>query len=358
MVGDKVSIIVPVYNSERYLCECVESLLSQDYQNIEILLVNDGSSDSSGDIIDEFAKKDQRIKPIHIKNSGVSTARNNGLEKATGEWITFVDSDDWAENNMISFALTNAIKSEADILIWSYYKNYTDKELPLSLLPGGNQVITENKDMFHLKAIYLLYGEDRIKESVSSGAVWCKLYRRSLLVDNNLKFKVGLTRAQDTVFSMHAFEYAKKIVYFDKHLYHYRITNSSTCSGTRYITDTEKPFNQLLFEFSEFIKKHNKKSSEYTKAFNGRTIQVLLWHLKHNYFHRNNNRGIFQKRADIKKLINKEPYKTALENVSLNLLPKKEKVLVMLFRYKFILTFYAIYLLQNKKENMTNRKFE
>ncbi|GEN30138.1 glycosyltransferase EpsH [Cerasibacillus quisquiliarum] len=354
---DKISIIVPVYNSERYLAECLDSLINQTYKNIEIILINDGSTDGSKYILDEYERKDSRIKVKHLENGGVSRARNVGLEMVTGEWITFVDSDDWVEPDMLSFSMKKAIDTKSDIIIWSYFKNYFNKQIPLSLVPGGDQIFIDEKDLLCLKSIYQMMGESRVKESVSAGTVWCKLYKRNIIEDNNLRFKVGLTRAQDSVFSIHAFMIAEKIAYFDKNLYHYRINNSSTCSGTRFIPDSEKPFNQLLSEFDSFIKKYN-LGSEYYTALNGRTIQVLMWHLKHNFFHKQNSKSILTRRAKIINLLNKEPYKTAISNVDTDLLPKKEKLMVMLFKYKLILTFYFINNLHSKVEKRSNRRYK
>lgn len=353
---DKISIIVPIYNAERYLEDCIKSLLNQTYGNIEIILVNDGSTDNSREIMNEYAKSDNRIITKHIKNSGVSTARNKGLELVTGQWITFVDSDDWVEPNMLSFAINKARDSDADIVIWSYFMNYVNKQISLSLIPGGNQVFTSNKDLLYLKSIYQLYGESSIKECVSAGTAWCKLYKNEIIKDNNLRFKAELTRAQDVVFSINAFLHAKKIVYFDKQLYHYRINDSSTCSGNRFIPDTKKPFDSLLGEFETFIV-INKKGRKYYDAFNARTVQVLLWHLKHKYFHDDYSKGIFHRRKKVLTLINKEPYRTAVNDVDINILPKQEKVMIKLFRRKLILIYFYILNLYGKLGKKRKRKF-
>lgn len=353
---DKISVIVPVYNAERYLSQCIESLIKQTHEDVEIILINDGSIDGSLKICEKYEKNDNRIKVHSIKNSGVSTARNLGISVATGEYITFVDSDDWAEPNMLEFALKKIKESNSDIVIWSYFKNYLDDELLLSLLPGGDQTFEDNKDILYLKSIYALYGEGEITESVSSGTVWCKLYRKKLITENKLEFNPMLIRAQDTVFSINVFEKAKKISYYDKSLYHYRINNSSTCSGTRLILDTKKPFNKLLEEFKAFTRKYD--NHNYDEALNARTIQVLMWHLKHNYFHSGNRKNIFQKRKEILSLINTEPYKSALFNINNSLLPKKERLMANLFRYKLILIFYFIYVLYNKKEQSKSRRYD
>ncbi len=123
-----ISVIVPIYNVENYLKECVDSLLVQSYDNLEILLIDDGSKDKCPTICDEYAQKDNRIKVVHKTNGGLSDARNEGLRRATGEYIGFVDSDDWIEPNMYSLLMEGIIKDQADISICGYYRSYVDKE--------------------------------------------------------------------------------------------------------------------------------------------------------------------------------------------------------------------------------------
>ena len=127
-----ISVIIPVYKVEKYLCQCIESTLAQTYQNLEIILVNDGSPDNCGAICDEYAKKDARIKVIHKHNGGLSDARNAGIEIATGELISFVDSDDWIESNMIEILSMNLIDYNADISCCSYYMSYANANIPFN----------------------------------------------------------------------------------------------------------------------------------------------------------------------------------------------------------------------------------
>ena len=116
-MNETISIIIPVYNVEKYLNKCLNSVIEQTYKNIEVILIDDGSTDNSGKICDEYAKNDIRIKIIHQQNGGVSTARNNGLEHATGKYITFVDSDDYIEKEMIETMAKKIMKKNADIVI-------------------------------------------------------------------------------------------------------------------------------------------------------------------------------------------------------------------------------------------------
>lgn len=353
----KVSVIVPVYNAEKYLPQCLDSLLKQTYTNIEVILIDDGSTDKSLAICQSYANKDNRIMIHSIENSGVSTARNLGIDCATGEYITFVDSDDWAEPNMLECVVNNIEQTESDLVIWSYFKNYYNNEIKLSLLPGGDQVFEEDKDILYLKTIYGRYSEGEVTEGVSVGTTWCKLYRTDFIKERGLKFNPSLTRAQDTIFSIYAFSYAKRISYFDENLYHYRISNSSTTSGTRFISDTHSPFDLLLDEYRDFMIK-NSDSKKLEVSFNARTIQVLLWHIEHYYFHERYPKGLLNKRREIVSLIQSEPYKNALLNVDKRLLPRKEKVMSLLFKRKFIFTFYLVYSIHRKAEEKRKRRFD
>ena len=353
---EKVSIIVPVYNSEKYLGNCLETLVNQTYKNIEILLINDGSKDNSLSICEDYRDKDERIKLFSIPNSGVSTARNLGIDHATGDFVTFVDSDDWIEKNAIEFGVEKASASEADIVIWSYFKNFPNEERTLSLLPNGDQVYNENKDLLYLKSIYQFYGQEKLGDTVSAGTTWGKFYKASLIKDNNIRFKKELTRSQDVIFGLYAFSKARDIEYYDIPLYHYRINNSSTCSGSRFIEDTKTPFNSLLKEMSLFSNQFTDRE-KFRDAINARTVQVILWHLEHKYFHESYKVGLMKMKKEINELINSEPYKSALIDVNDELLPKKERTMARLLRKNAILTFYFIFKTHQKYTDLNNKKY-
>lgn len=342
-----ISIIVPVYNAEPYIKQCIDSLIKQTYKSIEIIVIDDGSTDNSLKLLEEFALKDDRVRILKQKNSGVSSARNLGIQKANGEWITFVDGDDWVEPDMCKVAIEKAIDTKSDMVIWSYFKNYRHKQLELQMLPINSTVIINNKDVLLLKAIYGNYGNEKAIETISTGVVWGKLYKASLLKNNTFGFVNGLTRAQDTVFNINVIKKAEKIYYIAKSFYHYRITNTSTCSGTKFIEDTNKPFDLLLEHFAEFIRVNNYKG-EYFDAFNLRTIQVIMWHLKHKYNNPSYNKPLTYRRKEILNLISRSPYKEALENVDTKQLPKKEKLLVDMFKKRRIISYLTILTLHEK----------
>ena len=126
---EKISIIIPVYNVEKYLRKCVQSILNQTYSNLEILLIDDGSTDESGRICEELNKNDSRIKVLHKKNGGVSSARNLGIKRATGKYLIFIDSDDYLEKNMIEVLYNNLRNNNVDISICEYYMDYGNSEI-------------------------------------------------------------------------------------------------------------------------------------------------------------------------------------------------------------------------------------
>ncbi|EKY29019.1 glycosyltransferase [Clostridium celatum] len=175
-----ISIIIPVYNVQKYLNKCIESAINQTMKDIEILLINDGSTDKSGEICDYYAKSDSRIRVIHKENEGVSSARNIGLDLATGQWIAFLDSDDWIEENMYEILYENAIKQKVDICACNF--EYFTKD----------NISLYNKDLMNgLEGIYTSKEfMDFIYEGQHKNAlcvcIWNKIYKKSIF--NNLRF--------------------------------------------------------------------------------------------------------------------------------------------------------------------------
>lgn len=339
----KVSVIVPVYNNERYVAECIESILNQTHENLELILINDGSTDTSLNICEKYKILDERIKLISIQNSGVSTARNLGLKVMTGDYVTFVDSDDWIESNTLETALTNSIENNSDITIWSYFKNYKSKEVKLSLVPGENRdfVSDIDKEILYLKSIYSQYEKQTKSEDVPIGTVMCKLYKTSFIRKYNLDFNPNLIRSEDIIFALNAFRLAEKITYFDSNLYHYRINNSSMSFGYKYIQDTITPFNLLIEELKKFQVKMNNDLTV-IDMINCRIIQIITWHVRYNYFNKENTNRLLRSRKDLIKLINNTDYKDALKNVKLKNLSKQQRLLVIFYRKKMILTYEIV----------------
>jgi glycosyltransferase involved in cell wall biosynthesis len=217
-INDLISVIVPVYNVEKYLPQCINSLLNQTIKNLEIILVNDGSLDTSGKICDEFSKKDNRIIVIHKENGGLSSARNAGLEIAKGPYIGFVDSDDWLDESMYETLLKIIKDTDSDISCCKFFKTADSEE---KIPATDNEIIQSFNNVEGLNNFYT----DLYTQTV---VAWNKLYKRELF--NDVIYPTGkIHEDEGTTYKL--FYKANKIIYTNKPLYYYRITpNSITTS--------------------------------------------------------------------------------------------------------------------------------
>lgn len=222
MDNDKISVIVPIYNVERYLRKCVYSILRQSYKNLEIILVDDGSTDNSGVICDEFAKLDGRIVVIHKVNGGLSSARNDGLEIATGKYIGFVDSDDWIEPNMYK-RLYNFLKINKCSVVEC----------------AVNNVYGESVEIFDKKEDIIMNGRDAIKlqlKQVGNNifpriAVWSKLFEADFW--KNRRFPEGKIH-EDYMLTCEAFYESKKVGLIREGLYNHLYTNKASIINSKF----------------------------------------------------------------------------------------------------------------------------
>ena len=209
----KISIIVPVFNTEKYLPNCLDSIINQTYSNIEVILVNDGSSDSSGIICDEYALKDSRIIVVHNENGGVSSARNIGLDIATGDYIMFVDSDDYLEPQFCEIPLFIAFEKNVDIVSFGYYRIYNN----------GRRIEKKTKEPREISSSEGIF-QLITKEDVIYNLIWNKLYKRQLFSD--VRFPNGKLYEDNAVIYL-LFHKAKKIFVSDSLLYNYLYRDTS-----------------------------------------------------------------------------------------------------------------------------------
>lgn len=218
--GILVSVIVPVYNMEKFLSRCIDSILGQSYANTEIILVDDGSRDGSLKICRTYEGGYSNIHVVAKENGGVSTARNAGLEIASGDWIMFVDPDDYLEPSCVE-ELLKGVSSRVDIVSCSCYSREGENCLRCHFFGEDRQFVTfeEKKDLF-LQLMDIKHGQEG-PIMTAIGVPWGKIYRKSLLEHYNLRFDVSLRRVQDNLFNMYAFYFARKVVYINKPLYNY-----------------------------------------------------------------------------------------------------------------------------------------
>lgn len=209
-----VSVIVPLYNASNHLKDCVDSILSQSYRNIEVILVDDGSTDMSGEICDEYAKQDSRVKIIHKPNGGAADARNTGIAAATGKYVVFVDSDDFILAGFIECVLCIAERKSADIVVTDF-QLYREGE-PIENIILGDRDLNEAETLSEKN----LYDEDFIKnETVRFTVPWGKICARKLY--DGIVYPVGKTN-EDTHTTWKLMERANKVIYLKKKLYYWR----------------------------------------------------------------------------------------------------------------------------------------
>ncbi len=214
-----ITIIVGVYNGEKYLRECLESVIAQDYENIEIIVVNDGSTDKSSDIIDEYVAIDSRMKAVHKQNEGVSVARNVALNMSNGEYICFLDQDDVLSVDYVSYLFGLIKKHDVEIsLTWTADKFYDKIHEDSDYVKANEQLRVLSG---HQTAIEMLYHKIII-------APWNKMIKRNLIVRNNILFDPRFYNGEGFAFSVQCFQHAEKTVIGERKVYHYRVGDQET----------------------------------------------------------------------------------------------------------------------------------
>ena len=238
---EKITVIVPVYNVENYLEKCLDSLINQTYKNLEIIVINDGSTDNSGEICQEYAQKDNRIVYIEKENGGLSDARNVGLDKMTGSYVTFIDSDDWVELDYVEILYKKIIEYQADISVGNYYSYNEDEETYYFHIYGDSyyEKVYDNISIFEN-----LYESQEMK-SFALISAWGKLYKAKLF--DYLRFEKGKL-GEDGYFNQKMYLSVNKVVYLNKGLYAYRQRSGSITN-----TWTEKWMHALVDAMSERI---------------------------------------------------------------------------------------------------------
>lgn len=205
-----ISIIIPVFNAEKYIERCLKSIEEQNYQEYEVIIIDDGSTDTSASICNTFHSKDNRFTVFQIENQGVSNARNLGIEKAQGKYILFVDSDDWLKKNALE-TFSQKISLEDDLIISSYYDVIDTNYIPKIFT-------TEEKR----------YRGEKIKEYVSNDFMkistpWAKLYKTSIIKDHNLTFRKNIKYGEDLIFNMEYIDKCNTLLVIQDCLYYYQI---------------------------------------------------------------------------------------------------------------------------------------
>lgn len=264
----KLSIVVPVYNVENYLARCVASLLKIDSLDVEIILVDDGSTDSSGKLCDTF-RYNESVKVIHKKNGGLSDARNEGLNIAKGEYVWFVDSDDSVNFSYSSF-LSIIEAFEPDVVCANY------------IILNNNKVTNIIQECLKKDTLYL--GKEALKTLLYNHqyyvAAWKNIFRREFLIKNNLYFKKGIFH-EDEQLTPYIFLQAKKVVYFDDFIYVYHIREDSISNNKKWNKNIEDIFT-VFYENASYFKKNISENRLMRMLLND-IVEKMIYHInKHN----------------------------------------------------------------------------
>lgn len=277
-MNPKISIIIPVYNVECYLSKCLKSIIEQSYSKLEIIIIDDGSSDKSSKICDEFAKKDKRILVLHKKNEGVSVARNLGIQLATGEYLMFVDSDDYLPVNSVKILLDNMINNEVQLCCGAWEKILARKDIKNSY----DDVLIDCNNIEQL-------GKYLEIEEVNGPVA--KLYITSLIKKNNLRFIPEIKIGEDAIFNYQYIQHCKRVFLVGKIVYVYNKLNNVSATHT-YYKDFSKCAYLTAIEEKKCLSRHMKNeelSKEIVKIISKRFMSSIHYI---QYYDLNNNEKI------------------------------------------------------------------
>lgn len=253
-----VSVIIPVYNTEKYLATCINSVLQQENVSLEIILVDDGSTDSSASICDNYANKHDNIKVIHIQNSGPATAKNEGLKYAQGNYIALTDSDDKMEPLMLHKMVSAGYKYDADIICCNYKQ--IDEQGQISHLNSTfmQYVLNHEEALIHFFSKDLIYSQ-----------CWTKIYKRQMLIDYHIENDPGLRTDEDFIFNIKAFTKAKTTVIVDEPLYEYTHRENSLAHA------------YFKVNISQYIDNRIKRVQVTQEAIKNESNSVKEWSMVH-----------------------------------------------------------------------------
>ena len=326
-----LSVIVPVYNVEDYLHKCIDSILNQTFNHLEIILVNDGATDTSPQICDAYAQKDARVKVIHQKNAGVSVARNKGIEIATGNYITFVDGDDWLEPIMYEtmYAITQ-LQQSIDIVMCDFVTVTTNlkKEISSALRKGFYSKQQIVKELYPTLLVTEEFGR------VPIVSVWSCLFKRSLLIDNKIKFDADLLYSEDYLFMAEVMINANSFYYLkDNYFYNY----------LQYEASRSKKYQSAWWDNLLYLNKELKRLLATNKEYNfTRQLKLQLLHsvlFILNSIYKNNTMDWKKKQETIRLILNQKEVTTAFLGLSLNKQKITLKVVLYFIKHKMAFTY-------------------
>ncbi|PXV63318.1 glycosyltransferase EpsJ [Dysgonomonas alginatilytica] len=341
-----ISIIIPIYNMEQFLGRCLDSVVNQTYTALDIILINDGSTDSSGDICNAYAQNDPRINVIHQANGGVSSARNAGLDIATGDYISFVDPDDYIELNTYETLIPYLDNNSIDILRFNAYR----KSEILNQLPFKGEYSGER---FEQEIVLPMVGSEKFGGMFILGVLWIHLFRRKVIEKNHIRFNKELRRCEDRLFTITAMLHSNRMFFIDSVLYHYQVNDESL--SNRYdpirwqqelifLDDLKKAYTHVKSD--PFITEANKRIK------NDYTLRAVT-SINNEYF-TNNTNSFFKRYKNIKTIINNPNTRLSIKDIQREKSGLKGDLIIGMIKYRLILLlnlFNTLILYKNKVIN-------
>lgn len=312
------TIVIPIYNAELYVKRCISCILSQTYSDIELIAVDDGSTDCSGAILDAIAKKDNRLKVIHKQNEGVGKARNEGIIKAKGRYIYFMDIDDMLSDSFLDVSAS---------IIYQYNE-------PDLLVFGFNVVGIDYKERVHISNKYIdsreeltqCYTEDLFKVKYGSGFLWNKLFKRSIIYNSNIKF--GTFRImEDELFIIDYMKCINSALLYDKAFYTYYINNAGN-SRSKYIHNQLEIITDVYYAFLDLRISLCIKDDEFRNHLDNRTFMALMNWIRQCVFHTDNPLSKQKKKTQLKNLHNGYIWQSIYTHISTQRLTIENKMLI------------------------------
>ncbi|HDR7787023.1 glycosyltransferase family 2 protein [Bacillus cereus group sp. Bc252] len=323
MENPKFSVLIPVYNVEEFIAECIESVLNQTYQNFEVILINDGSTDSSGMVCEEYAKKDNRLKLYHQNNQGLLTSRQNAISKASGDFCLFLDSDDYWETELLEKINQTIDEYNCDLVIFKY-KRVSEKGEFISEAPSifKDETVFDNKNKEELFK--------KIINSSNLNNLVCKAVKRNLLnnIDHSQDYKVK--NGEDLLQSLPLLYKSKRTIYVNYALYNYRTVLSSITNtlNVNFLKDITVVRGSLLY----YLKKLGMDTEDNLKEFYQFYMQLFL-----NYIFEliNSNISKKDKITIITNFQQEQLYKDAMEKIKISGFSSEKKILFYLIRKNY-----------------------
>lgn len=339
-----VSVIIPVYNTEKYIRQCLNSIICQTYTNLDIIIVIDGSPDNCGKICDGYAARDSRIRVIHKSNAGVSEARNDGINAAKGEWISFVDSDDWLELDYYKTLIESVEGKEADIFFsGGAIRSFPQNEIECHsirksfLLKKGEN---DEWDRFLIKTLFAYVDDDILNGRYAFAVCWNVLYHKNFLLENGLWFDRSLPLLEDVLFNFMALDQAKTVAGCTYIGYHYRKENDLSASGRVNNQYLEKMY--LFYDKFISYKPLEKQSETVKQGIHALTLHLFRKSLYHCFF-QNERRNNGSHNDDLRKEKKRFLVQQAVYGGNNPYLYKREKILKLILHFPGILPLKVFY---------------